>query len=308
MAEYRSNTQDVQNKIANQPGFGWNDFSDTSNHYQSRYRNIKDRIGGLVRGITDLENVANLGITIAQSALIKRKIAGESSLMSPWAKFFGGEPGPEYKTKVNLIKGEIERLHGVFPKSSPLSISVSRSRIILARLDGDEQVELQWVPDTLTYKGESKFAALVSVGRNNPFYHYGGSEDTLEFTIDWTFNDDKTRMKAVEKARWVEALSKSDGYSKPPPRVILVWGASNLFTDNIFIVESAFYEMKNWVDIGYNIRDNKIQPQRFGLLPQTIHQEIILKRVTSYNLKREDITRVWPPDNDLQPFNNTIFV
>ena len=207
-------------------------------------------------------------------------------------------------------KNELERTIAIGkPKQndnnnpSIYNLARPKSRISIVDFDSDnlESIQLTWVPRTVSYKPESKLVSLVSVGRNNPFYHYGGSEDTVEFSIDWFFTDDYTRKEALKRARWLESMSKGNGYS-PIHRVKVIWGESKLFENSLFLVADASYEMGNWVDWGMKKNDKAIyglEFEKFGLLPQRISQNVILKRVTAYNLETEDIREVSGLGNDL---------
>jgi len=64
---------------------------------------------------------------------------------------------------------------------------------------------------------------IASFGSNNPIYQYTGSEDTLSFVIDW-FSSENHREDVIFNCRWIEALTKSDGYNEPPHRVKIIWG------------------------------------------------------------------------------------
>ena len=162
--------------------------------------------------------------------------------------------------------------------------------INLSKLD---VITLPWIPENISYESKSNFVAIPSIGRNTPFYHYTGSEDSLEFNIDWFFTDDESRKKAYINATRIEALTKSDGYDSPPPLVKLVWGQSNIYANSIWIVESAPYKISQWLNKAmvedlFNLY-MPLQYKEYGLMPQQIMQEVTLKRVSTHNLKHEDV-------------------
>lgn len=133
----------------------------------------------------------------------------------------------------------------------------------------------QFVPSILEYNPESSFAAIKSIGRNNPFYHYTGSEDTIRFELDYVA-EELNREDVIMKCRWVESLSKADGYNEKPHEVKLIWGASNLFKDARFIVVDAPYQLKRF-------------HKPSGMFPVWALQQVTLKRVTDTNLLRSEI-------------------
>lgn len=144
---------------------------------------------------------------------------------------------------------------------------------------------LPFVPEQLNYNPESNFVGIATMGRNNPHYHYTGSEDTLEFTIDWhsSYNH---REDVIFNCRWLESLSKGDGFTDVPHRVQLVWGRDNkLFGSDIWLVTNAKYTLSQFVD---SYRDNGSKVS-VGLLPQQAIQQVTLKRITNRNRLTSEI-------------------
>ena len=159
-----------------------------------------------------------------------------------------------------------------------------------------EKLELHSVPKELKYDPSSNFVGLASIGRNNPHYNYTGSEDTLEFSIDW-YCKGLDRAEVIKNCRWVEALSKGDGYSSKPPRIQLIWGKENvLFNNQTWIVVSAGYTLSNFQDghNGLGTNDRTMRPfdgrlTSMGNLPQQAYQNVKLKRVTNTNRTHKQI-------------------
>jgi len=137
-----------------------------------------------------------------------------------------------------------------------------------------DYVELPFVPRELSYSMSSKFVGIATLGRNNPYYQFTGSEDTLTFEIDW-FSNQPNRKDVINNCRWMEALTKSDGYLNPPHRVILSWGSDNLlWQDDIWVVTAAPYRLTDF-NRGYRkvMRDKvRINPRgefiSTSMLPQ----------------------------------------
>jgi len=161
-----------------------------------------------------------------------------------------------------------------------------------------EYIELPFVPRELDYAMASKFVGIATLGRNNPYYQFTGSEDTLSFEIDW-YSKQLDRKDVINNCRWIEALTKSDSFQTPPHRIMLVWGADNLlWQDDIWIITSAPYKLTEF-NRGYRAVTNKDKVASgtdargefisTSMLPQQAFQTITLKRVTSLNRSRAEI-------------------
>jgi hypothetical protein len=155
---------------------------------------------------------------------------------------------------------------------------------------GYNEIKFPFIPKEIEYNTDSTFAAIKPVARNNAKYHYTGSEDKIEFEIDWhSFNLD--RYDVITKCRAVEALTKGDGYNNPPHRVILKWGTSNLlFQDHIFMVLSAPYRLVQFNKAQVNQKTGEVE--RTHMLPIQAYQKVTLARITSTNLKKYELEYV----------------
>lgn len=140
-----------------------------------------------------------------------------------------------------------------------------------------ERLFFQNIPTVLKYTPESQFVAIPSAGRNNPLYHYVGSEDSLAFTITW-YAEESAKDDVLRKAKWLESLSKNDGYDKKPHLVQLIFG--NVFKDAKWLVTSAG-------PIDFSLFDRTA-----GMLPKLATQEITLKRTTETNRSRVEILSI----------------
>ena len=154
--------------------------------------------------------------------------------------------------------------------------------------EGIREIRLPFIPRELEWNIDSNFVAIKPIGRNNAKYHYTGSEDTLEFEIDW-HSYDLNRDDVIKNCRAIEALSKNDSYDNPPHRVLIKWGQEDvLFRDIVFLVVSAPYKMTQF---------NKSQfyngtVQRTAMLPIQARQKVRLARITSHNLSHNEIRTV----------------
>lgn len=151
------------------------------------------------------------------------------------------------------------------------------------------KLQLQFIPREVQFTMENRLIAIASPGRNTPFYHYTGSEDTLEFTIDWVSEDENNlKEDVISKCRWLESMSKNDGYLNKPAYVKIQWGKDGkLFRDTVWVIKKAPYKLQN-----FNKGFKDPTTQRFvgtSLLPIQAYQEITLKRVDSVNTLRKDI-------------------
>lgn len=154
---------------------------------------------------------------------------------------------------------------------------------------GYKTIKLPFIPRELNYDPQSTFAAIKAIGRNTAKYQYTGSEDILEFEIDW-YAHDYERREVIENCRKIEALSKSDGYNGDPHRVMLLWGDGDvLFKDHIFLVLSAKYRLTNF-NKGY--LNNKKEIVNTNMLPIQAYQTVRLGRISSYNLTKNAIEYV----------------
>lgn len=140
-----------------------------------------------------------------------------------------------------------------------------------------EVLQFQFVPREISYNPTSEFVAIQTFARNNPRYHYTGSEDTVEFEIDWHC-EEENREDVIKKCRWLEARSKNNGYKEDPPDMLFKWG--NLFTtEDTWIIVAAPYKLSNF-------------DKPYGMLPKQAYQNITLKRVTKTNTTYNQIQRI----------------
>lgn len=151
---------------------------------------------------------------------------------------------------------------------------------------GHREIKFPFVPLSLEYNIESSFVGIASPGRNNPFYQYTGSEDTITLNIDW-FSDLESRVDVIQSCRRIEALTKADSYDEPPHRVILSWGKDNIMFDGvIWLVVSANYVLSDFTRAYRNLSGD-IKP--LHMLPQQARQEVKLKRLVTKNLSSAQI-------------------
>lgn len=126
-------------------------------------------------------------------------------------------------------------------------------------------VQLQFTPASMDYAPDSNFAAIKTQGRNNPFYHYTGSEDTLSFDIEW-LADEENISKTLMRARLLESWTKSDGDLGRPPVVSIDW-AGNMFADATWFLVNAKYTLSRFLRVyAHNIYGESRPKSRDELL------------------------------------------
>ena len=152
-----------------------------------------------------------------------------------------------------------------------------------------ESLELPFIPREVQFSPENNLVAIASPGRNTPFYHYTGSEDTLEFTIDWvSLDDSNSKQDVIRNCRHIEAMSKNDGYDNSIATVIINWGSSNsLFKNMKWVIAKAPYKLQNF-NKGFKDPVDKVFVGT-SLLPVQAYQQITLKRIYDHNAKRNEI-------------------
>jgi len=135
-------------------------------------------------------------------------------------------------------------------------------------------ITLNTVPSELEFTPTPNYATIASIGRNAPFYHYTGSEDTLVFKLDW-YAKEENRADVIRNCRWLATRSKSEGYYGDPHRVIIVWGDRGLFATDTWVITKASYKLSQF-------------QRHQGMLPNQAYQEVELKKVIETNTNYGD--------------------
>lgn len=153
-----------------------------------------------------------------------------------------------------------------------------------------ESIVIQGMPSEVSCESDNQWVVVRSMGRNNPFYMYTGSEDTISFDVSW-YSIQEDRSDVIKKCRLLESWSKADGYKASPPELWISWGSAELFKDSTFILISAPYVLSNFQNAYRKSRKSEIID--LGLLPNVATQKLTFKRVTKENLSRATIQRVY---------------
>lgn len=177
------------------------------------------------------------------------------------------------------------------------------NQIVLANISSNPATLLyiQGMPKEVDVSSENTWAAVKSMGRNNPFYMFTGSEDTISFEISW-YAVQQDRQDVINKCKLLESWCKADGYLKSPPLLSIMWGSSDLFKDEFFILYSAPYRLSNFqnayakvskdpssnISKGYsNYYTRTKEVIDLKLYPNVATQQLVFKKVTGNNLTHE---------------------
>ena len=152
-------------------------------------------------------------------------------------------------------------------------MSKTAAPVFIVNLETKEYIKLHFVPLEVQWEAKSNVAAIASIARNNPFYHFTGGEDTINLDLDWHAYD-VDRQSAIGAANTLKAWSRNDGYKKGLPRIKLIFG--EIFRDHVFIITGANYRM------------SLFQRQK-GMRPAQVTQSLTLKKVTMLNETRKII-------------------
>lgn len=211
----------------------------------------------------------------------------------------------------NTLKNKLERESKERAKGEPIiqfniekydSLTKAKpansNQVILYNLTSKpyEYIIIQNRPKQIEFKGETSWASIKSMGRNVPMYHFTGAEDIVQFNISWYCNDPEHRDEVVNKCRFLEAWTKSNGYQASPPVIKIQWGDSGIFDDHYYILTSATYTLDNFNDYYSGPNRDRNNPNNWvtngKLLPSTATQELIFKRVSATNPTWNDILPV----------------
>mgnify|MGYP003602387891 CR=1 FL=1 len=147
------------------------------------------------------------------------------------------------------------------------------------------QIVFQTIPLQIRADQNTQWNQVRGIGMNNPFQIYTGSEDTINFEVSWYCTRDEDRTDVINKCKLLESWSKANGYLASPPILKLVWGDSDLYSNDLFILSAAPYQLSNFQKFAKK-GDTVLN---LGLYPNTAVQQITLKRVSLTNQKYEDL-------------------
>lgn len=139
-----------------------------------------------------------------------------------------------------------------------------------------ETLLFQTIPLDISKDPGNQWSAIASPGRNVPFWHYTGAEDTISFNLNW-YCEEENREDVLRKCKTLEAWSMNDGYISKPPRIKIMFG--NMLKEATWVIERAPYKLA-------------LFQRQTGMLPHFANQEITLKKITDKNSTTADILRI----------------
>lgn len=165
-----------------------------------------------------------------------------------------------------------------------------KNSIVIVDLDdnqgGYRAIQLGFVPKELKIELDNQLSSMGGIGRSHPLYQFTGSEESLEFEIDW-YSTDVNRKDVISKCRWLSSISRNDFSARgkmisSPHRIKLIWGSDNfLFKDYIWVIEKAHYDLSQFANATI---DGQGKVRNSSLLPIQAYQKITLKRLTKLNI------------------------
>lgn len=153
-------------------------------------------------------------------------------------------------------------------------------------------IKLQNRPDEIRFDGKSNWAAVASMGRNNPFMMYTGGEDSFTIDVSWFANDPAHREEVIYKCKLLDSWTKANGYLAAPPVLRIDWGTSGLFDNEMYILESAHYTLTHFQDRAMRPGQQdyyKRDIQDLKLYPNCATQTLVFKKVIPTNTTHEDL-------------------
>ena len=190
---------------------------------------------------------------------------------------------PSYESKLETMQGilgspgESAQITGTNAAIASITNRRQLPTMGLINLDNGDAVLFRFAPRELKFGGENYLQPIHSMGRNNPFYQYTGSEQNLEFEIDW-FQMDENSPTVVEVCKKIESWGKNDSTFGPPARIKVIWGRT-LLTESVWLIANCQHIFTQF----YQNRD---------LMPIAAKQQIKLVKITSTNSSWEDIQRI----------------
>jgi hypothetical protein len=179
--------------------------------------------------------------------------------------------------------------------------SAQRSLFLIDIESPANRLELQNVPLSLDYDFDNQIKAVVSPGRNNPFYFFTGSEDSLDFELSW-YAAKQSRDDVIKAAKWLEGMSKNDGYRAGPKIVGLQWAGTSVTASQFQNEDGSFsdslepshwdnqlFQFSTWIikSAPYSM---SLFHKTFNMLPTLATQKVKMLRATPNNSSRAQIS------------------
>ena len=162
----------------------------------------------------------------------------------------------------------------------------------------EQAIKLQNRPNEIDFNPAATWAVVKSMGRNNPFYMYTGGEDTIKIDISWYAANKDDRADVIKKCKLLESWTRANGYESGPPILHLIWGKSDIFKNQDFILDSAPYRLTHFQDKAivtkWEVANGESTPSPskvidLKLYPNFATQSLTFKRISSTNRTHLDI-------------------
>lgn len=105
------------------------------------------------------------------------------------------------------------------------------------------RLELQFMPENLTWSRNARLSNIAVVGRNNDLLQYTGGEDKLTFDIDF-YSDEENRRDVMRKVNFLKSLAMSDGGFGAARNFKIVMG--KFFTTEVWSMNSVVSTYSNY--------------------------------------------------------------
>ena len=195
--------------------------------------------------------------------------------------------------KTDYTKGNPARLQR---DQYPTYNNTNKVVIINSSVSPVVKIELQNRPSEISITPTGNWTDVQSMGRNNPYAIYTGGNDTLSMDISWYWDQKEKPEAVLAKCKLLESWSKANGYIASPPVLWIVWGDSDIFSGQSFVLKTATYKLTGFNSNSLtNVYDNEsgkktgVEVTNNQLYPTLATQTLVFQRVTSYNITTEDI-------------------
>lgn len=117
--------------------------------------------------------------------------------------------------------------------------------------DPFERIAFQFVPDDIRWERVGNWSSIPIVGRNNSKKQLTGGEDRVSFQLDFNGMFEQDKRHCLQKMRFLQSLTVTDGFSGPARNVKIAWG--DIFRFNVWVVKSVRANMSGFSSLNnYN--------------------------------------------------------
>ncbi len=110
--------------------------------------------------------------------------------------------------------------------------------------DPFDRIAFQFLPMEVSWTRTGNWVNIPIVGRNNSKKQLTGGEDRLSFALDFNGMFEQDQRHCLQKMRFLQSLTVTDGYAGPGRNVKIAWG--DMFRFNVWIVKSVGSRLSNF--------------------------------------------------------------